>query len=185
MERPTGGPPMRPSDEAEEKTLQMAREQGKALERALKYMTGEEAHDGGEKPAGDYLVGYAVEEAEGMYEMRDGTLEWKAPQEENVHVEVSVRDAADGRFIPALTVEATLVAADGTEVGTHRQPYLWHPWLYHYGRNWTVPGDGEYTLRVRIEAPNFPRHDKINGLRYRGEVEVEFTGVKIKTGQKK
>ena len=179
------GPPMRPSDEAEEKTLQMAREQGKALERALKYMTEEEAHDGGEKRAGDFLVGYAVEEAEGMYEMRDGTLEWKEPEEENVHVEVSVRDAGDGRFIPGLSVNATLIDAQGNEVGTYRQPYLWHPWLYHYGRNWTVPGDGEYTLRVRVEAPNFARHDKINGKRFQEDVEVEFARVKIKTGQKK
>lgn len=27
----------------------------------------QDANDGGEKRAGDYLVGYAVEEAEGMY----------------------------------------------------------------------------------------------------------------------
>ncbi len=180
-----GGPPMRPSDEADAKTLQMAREQGQALERALKYMAEEEAHDGGEKRAGDFLVGYAVEAAEGMYEMRDGKLEWEDPQEENVHVEVSVRDAADGRFIPALSVHATLIDARGEVVGTNRQPYLWHPWLYHYGRNWKVPGDGEYTLRIRVEAPNFPRHDKINGKRFQEDVEVEFTGVTIETGQKK
>lgn len=179
-----GTPPMRPSDEAEEKTLQMAREQGLALERALKHMTEEEADDGGEKRAGDYLVGFAVEAAEGMYEMRDGTLEWKEPEDENVHVEVSVRDAADGRFIPALAVHATLIDPQGNELGTNRQPFLWHPWLYHYGRNWAVPGDGDYTLRVRIEAPTFGRHDKINGKRFQEDVEVEFTGVKIKTGRK-
>lgn len=178
-------PPMQSSDEANQKQLEMARAQGDALQRALEHMTQQEAHDGAEKRAGDYLVGYAVEEAEGMYHLRDGALEWQEPQEENVHLEVSVRDAADGRFIPGLAVHATLVDEQGREVGTHRQPFLWHPWLYHYGRNWRVPGDGTYTLRVRIDVPDFPRHDKVNGRRYAEPVEVTFTDVAIKTGQKK
>ncbi len=116
--------------------------------------------------------------------MRRGRLEWEEPQEENVHVEVAVRDVSDRRFIPALEVYATLIDEEGEEVGTHRQLYLWHPWLYHYGRNWRVPSDGEYTLRVRVEAPEFPRHDKRNGRRFAEPAEVEFEVVKIKTGQK-
>lgn len=176
---------MRASDEASEEQLRLAKEQGDALQKAIDEMTKEEAHDGGEKQAGDYLIGYAVEEAEGLYYLQDSQLEWQEPkEEENVHVEVAVRDASDRRFIPALKVYATLIGEDGKEVGTHRQPYLWHPWLYHYGRNWTVPGDGEYTLRVRIEMPEFPRHGKKNGRRFAEPVEVEFEGVKIKTGQK-
>lgn len=89
-------PPMEKSDEATEEQLEMAREQGAALGRALHHMTEEEADDGAEKQA----------------------------------------------------------------------------------------GDGEYTLRVRIEAPDFGRHDRKNGRRYAEEVETEFSGVKIKTGQK-
>src|SRR5205823_4373556 len=98
--------------------------------------------------------------------------------------EVSVRDGADGRFIPGLTVVATLIGPDGQEIGTHEQPFLWHPWLYHYGRNWHVPASGIYTLRIHIEAPEFHRHDKENGTRYAEPAEVEFRDVKIKTGQK-
>ncbi|NIR39994.1 MAG: hypothetical protein GWN07_29510 [Actinobacteria bacterium] len=176
---------MEPSDEATDAALKLARDQGDAMERALKHMTEEEATDGGEQHAGDYRVGYAVEKAEGLYHMRDGHLRWEEPTDENVHVEVSVRDAADGRFIPGLTVHATLIDPDGQEVGTHTQPFLWHPWLYHYGRNWRVPGDGAYTLRVRVDAPTFHRHDRINGDRYADPVEVEFRGVRIVTGQKK
>lgn len=177
-------PPMQPSKEATAETLQMAQEQGKALEKALLHMTRKEADDGDEVPAGDYLVGYAVEKAEGMHEPRGGELEWLEPRDENCHLEVSVRDGADGRFIPALDVKVTLIDAQGHEVGTHRQPFVWHPWLYHYGRNWKVPGDGRYTLRVRIDPPNFARHDKVNGDRFREPVEVTFEGVKIETGQK-
>ena len=178
-------PPMRSSDEATDEQLRLARAQGDALANALRHMTEKEADDGGEQPAGDYLVGYAVEEAEGMYVMRDGRLEWQNPEEENLHLEVSVRDRADGRFVPGLTVTATLIDGDGKEVGSHRQPFLWHPWLYHYGRNWTVPGDGSYRLRVRIEPPDFPRHDKINGCRFAEPVQVEFERVAVETGQKR
>ena len=176
-------PPAKPSGEATEKQLQMARDQGDTLQRALEHMTGEVADDGGEQAAGDYIVGYAVEEAEGMYHLQDGELVWQNPEEENAHVEVSVRDGADGRFIPGLEVYATLVDENGNEVGTHQQQFLWHPWLYHYGRNWQVPGDGRYTMRVRIETPDFPRHDKENGKRFAEPVEVEFEGVKIETGR--
>lgn len=176
-------PPMKSSKESTQQQLQFAKQQGDALGKTLNYMTHQEAH-GEEVAAGEYLVGYAVENAEGMWIMQDGGLQWENPNKENAHLEVSVRDGADGRFVPALTVYATLIDANGKEVGTHEQPFLWHPWLYHYGRNWVVPADGEYTLRVRIDPPIFARHDKENGKRYTKPVEVEFTHVHIKTGQK-
>ncbi|MDP9316676.1 MAG: iron transporter [Pseudomonadota bacterium] len=176
-------PPMRPSDEATEKQLRLAKAQGDAFGQALTAMITDEAH-GSVRPVGDYLVGYAVEQAEGMYHLHDGHLEWVAPEEENLHVEVVVCDAADGRFIPGLTVYATLIDSTGNEIGTYHQPFLWHPWLYHYGRNWHVPGDGIYTLRIRVEAPEWGRHDKINGKRFAEPVEVEFVKVGITTGQK-
>jgi hypothetical protein len=86
------------TSEATARQLELAREQGEAYGRALEYMIGEVAHDGGEQPAGHFLVGYAVEDAEGMYEWVDGDLVWRDPGDENLHVEVSVRDAGDGRF---------------------------------------------------------------------------------------
>jgi hypothetical protein len=175
---------MQSSDEATPEQLELARAQGAALQRAVEHMTQKEAH-GAEVRAGDYWVGYAVEAAEGMYMPHDGRLQWHEPQNENVHLEVSVRDGADGRFVPGLTVRATLVTASGQEVGTHEQPFIWHPWLYHYGRNWQVPGSGRYTLRVHIEPAPFHRHDKKNGQRYAAPVDVEFTDIQIETGQKK
>ena len=182
---PARTPPMESSDEAKANMLRMARKQGDALKEAAEFMMKEEADDGGEAHAGDYLVGYAVESAEGMYHLSNGKLEWQDPTSENCHIEVAVRDAADGRFIPGLKVRLTVLDAQGNEVGTHEQPFLWHPWLYHYGRNWKVPGDGSYTFRVHIEPPTFGRHDRKNGLRFAEPVEVEFTGVQIETGQKK
>jgi hypothetical protein len=171
------------TDEASPEQLDAARAQGEAYGKALELMTNRIAHDGGQERAGDYLIGYAVEEAEGMYMFQNGELVWQEPDEENLHVEVAVRDAGDGRFVPCLDVWVTLIDPDGEEVGTHRQPLLWHPMLYHYGRNWTVPGDGEYTLRVRVEPPTFMRHDQVNGRRFIESVEVTFDHVKVKTGQ--
>lgn len=172
-------PPMKTSDEAKKDQLEMARRQGEAYVKALKEMANKEADDGGEKRAGQYVVAYAVEKAEGMYQQKNGELRWTEPENENCHVEVSVRDAADNRFIPGLTVHVRLVDENGEEVGRHRQPFLWHPWLYHYGLNWRIPAPGAYTLRVRIEPPTFMRHDRENGRRFAEEVLVEFDGVDL------
>lgn len=176
-------PPMDPnSSEATGPQLDRARAQGEAYGRALEYMVQEVAHGGGMEQAGEYIVGYAIEEAEGMYRFHDGELVWANPEEENVHVEITVQDAADGRFVPAVTVTATLVTPGGQEMGPFEQELVWHPMLYHYARNWTVPEDGEYTLQVHIDPPTFMRHDEINGRRFSEPVDVEFTAVKIQRG---
>jgi hypothetical protein len=180
---PTRRPPMKSSDEATQKQLALARAQGRAYVTALQHMVSEEAH-GSEKHAGDFIVAYAVEAAEGMYRLHGEELMWHEPENENVHIEISVRDGADGRFVPGLTVYVTLFDAQDRQLGRHQQPFLWHPWLYHYGRNWQVPADGTYRLHVRIEPAEFHRHDKENGRRYAKPVEVEFKEVAIETGQK-
>ncbi|MBI1299620.1 hypothetical protein GC175_32240 [bacterium] len=177
-------PPMKSSNEASEKQLQLAKEQGKAYRKALDEMAKHEADIGEMKPAGNFVVALAVEEAEGMYHKVDGKLEWQEPDKENVHIEITAFDAADGRFIPELTVHVTVSDEDGKQVGRYQQPFLWHPWLYHYGRNWQLPGDGNYTVKVEIDAPEFGRHDKENGKRYAEPVEVVFENVEIETGRK-
>lgn len=141
-ETPAEKPPMEVTEEAKKKHLDLARKQGEALKQALDEMTQNVAQRGEEKAAGHFLVGYAIEKPEGMYVVEDGELQWQEPEGKNIHIEISVRDGADGRFVPALDVELTVLDAEGQEVGTHRQPFLWHPWLYHYGRNWQLPGDG-------------------------------------------
>jgi len=55
--------------------------------------------------------------------------------------------------------------------------------IYHYGRNWILPADGDYTMRVKIEPPTFMRHDEVSGRRFLEAVEVEFSGVQVKRGQ--
>ena len=55
-----------------------------------------------------------------------GELVWHNPGGGNVHGKIVVRDGGDGRFVPGLTVHATLVDANPNEIGSHVQPLLWH-----------------------------------------------------------
>lgn len=174
-----------PSEEADARQLELARREGAAYEQALRYMVHDVAHTGGEQRAGDYVIAFAQEKAEGMYvPSDDGSLAWQEPAPDaNCHLEVSVRDPADDRFIPGLTVHATVTGADGTGVGPVELPFLWHPGLFHYGGNIALPGDGTYSITVRVEAAPFPRHDRTNGKRYARAEEVTFTDVGIETGR--
>ncbi|MFW2514149.1 iron transporter [Demequina sp. SO4-13] len=176
----TPQPAMDPSSsEADEVQLSHARAQGDAYRRAVQHMAQEVADDGGMQDVGGYSIAYALEEAEGMYHLAEGVLEWRNPEEENLHVEIAVMDAADGRFVPGLDVEIDLIAPDGSVVGPVTLPMLWHPMISHYGANVTVPADGKYDLRVRVGAAPFMRHDEINGRRFADPVETTFSGVSV------
>ena len=172
------------SDEVDERQLELAKRAGDAYQEALEYMANEVAHTGGKKEAGDYVVGFAQEEAEGMYALADGgEFEWREPDEENCHIEVAVCDAEDGRFIPEVDVEVTLEGEDGAEVGPFETPFLYHPGLFHYGKNVEIPGDGTYDITIEVDAPTFMRHDEENGNRYGEGVEVTFEGVDVEAGR--
>lgn len=173
------------SKESSPNQLQLAMEQGREYLASVEEMTKNEAHDADIKEVYDYLVGCAVENAEGMYHWEKDKLIWKNPSShENAHVEIAVADAIDGRFIPGLTVTVTITDSDGNDVGTYQLPYLWHPWLYHYGSNVHVPNSGKYSIHVGFDPPPYMRHDKVHGNRHSKRVETEFT-IDIKVGQKK
>jgi hypothetical protein len=176
-------PPTEESEEADRKQLDMAKAEGAQYKAALDYMVNEVAQAGGSKRAGDYIVAFAQEEAEGMYVVNHGTLEWQDPGEENCHIEIAVLDAADQRFIPGLTIHVTVRETDGGQVASFQAPFLWHPGLHHYGRNIKVPGDGRYDLQIHIEQPTFMRHDPVNGKRFAEPVTVAFEDVQFTTGQ--
>jgi hypothetical protein len=116
--------------------------------------------------AGDYVICVTVE----------GASAWADAEGANCRVDVVVCDAADGRFVPELWVAVTLIDSGGEEIGAFRQPFLWHPQLHRYTRNWTVSEPGKYRIRVRVEPPTFAR---VGGGRYLDPVEVEFQDVPI------
>ena len=176
-------PEKQPSEEVDENQIQQSKTEGDAYRTSVTYMATRVANDGATKEAGDYLVGYAQEEAEGMYHLEEeGDFEFVEPDEENAHLEIVVADRGDGRFVPYCDVEATL-ERDGETVGPEEIPFVWHPGVYHYGKNIEVPESGSYDLHVEIQPPGFHRHDEQNGDRYGETVEVTFEGIDVETGQ--
>lgn len=175
---------LQPSDEVDERHLELAREAGDLYRQAAEYMIEDVADAGAMREVSDYLVGFAQEEAEGMHRPTGDGLAWEEPDEgENCHLEVIVASAADGRFLPGMAVHATLAAADGTEVGPTEVPFVWHPGLSHYGRNLELPGDGTYDVTVTVEPAPWPRHDETNGDRFDEPIEERFEDVQIETGR--
>ena len=172
-------PPTTKSDEAKPHHHRMAQQQGDDYRSALTHMAEKVAMTGAETQAGDMIVALAIEAAEGMYEWSGQGLEWLEPHEQNIHIEVSARDAADNRFIPGLDVRVRVLDGEGEVRAKGQLPLLWHPWLYHYGANFAVPEDVELNVEVEIDAPDFPRHDKENGRRYTEDVFVRFDDVRI------
>jgi hypothetical protein len=85
--------------------------------------------------------------------------------------------------VPDLDITLTVLDGD-RELFTTTMPFLWHPYLYHYGTNAKVPGEGPYTVRVRIDPPSFMRHDPVNGKRYADPVTVVFEDRRFTPGRK-
>jgi hypothetical protein len=131
---------------------------------------------------GNYQVIVLAQKAGGLWMPTPTGLSWVEPGDANAHLEVSVRDAGDGRFVPGLAVSMGVTAPDGTDLGTQALPFLWHPFFYHYGLNWTLPADGDYGIHVTIDAAPFGRHDQTNGERYAEPVEFDVT-LTVTTGQ--
>lgn len=175
-------PPMAPSNEATARQLGIARGEGDAYGRALEAMAKEDG--AAVSRAGDFVVAFVNEKAEGMYDLDGDRLVWReAAEDANVHLEVAVADAGDGRFVPQLMVQVE-VARDGRSVLSAELPFLWHPFLHHYGANASVPDEGPYDVTVEVSRARFMRHDPVNGRRYGEPARVRFDGVHFETGRK-
>lgn len=173
---------LRPSDEADERQIELANAAGDTYLEAADYMIEEVAQTGDRTREGDFVVGFAFEEAEGMYRLSQGDLEWQPPTDaENGHLEVLVASTADGRFVPHLNVRAQFHGEDEV-VGPVELPFVWHPGVYHYGANVELPGSGDYDVQVTVDPASFPRHDEKNGDRFADAVEVRFGDVRLETG---
>lgn len=171
------------SEAADQRHRELAREEGEAYRRSMRHLVEDVAHSGATEEVSDYVVAVGQEEATGSYRRQDGELSFVEPTAENCYLAVPVADAVDGRFVPHLSVSATLSTADGETIGPVDLPFRWHPGLYHYGSNLTVPGDGTYDVEVRIDAPSFGRRDRENGDRYRESVTVQFADLDVACGQ--
>lgn len=169
--------------EDNEKKIRLAEQQGKAFTEALDYMKGMDNHI--EKEVGDYIISLASEEAEGTYQLTDGKLKWQVPEKKlNSHLEIVVRDKKDKRFIPNLKIKGKVYSEKGDLIAEKDFPFLWHPFLYHYGAMLEIPESGTYTVEVNFPAPEFLRHDEIKGKRFEKGVNEKIGSIKLETGRK-
>ncbi len=154
--------------------------QNDALQRALTFIVQKDFYDG-YKIQANYLIAYSLESARKLTYQKDGAPTWLAPGEDNLHIGIAVHDDSDVHFISGLSVTVTVLDHNRYLLGSFKHPLLYRPNYRHYGRNWKLPGDGLYTLRIRVETPLEMLHDEINGQTYSARVEVEFRDVAIHT----
>ncbi|MHB1416735.1 MAG: iron transporter [Chloroflexota bacterium] len=178
--------------EATSEQLELAKLQGLAFGAALQAMK-RKTGILETKQVDGYEISVTARQAGGLWHLNEGLLgvgqerlEWKQASGSNAYIMVIVRDRVDGRFVPGLHVQVTVRTAEGIEVGSLHQDYVWHPWLYHYGRNWKLPGDGTYRINIKMDCAKFRRLDRANGRRYNQPVDLDFflsiiTGVKRDT----
>ncbi|MDQ2889421.1 MAG: iron transporter [Gemmatimonadota bacterium] len=143
---------------------------------------GEAGAHGLEVRSGDYRVAVTVQAARGYWQVRAGTLTYVRTDTSvgpAAHIGVTVRDAETGRFIPGLKVRATLLDARGREIDTYAMPFMWHPWLNHYGLNVAVPGQGRYTVHVHADAPGFRRYGSSALRKFNRSVNAEVRGLRF------
>ncbi|MHB8674472.1 MAG: hypothetical protein ACYDAK_12465 [Candidatus Limnocylindrales bacterium] len=168
----------------EQEQERLAAKQGEAYEASYAILMSEDPHAMVE--ADDYRITASFEPAEGMYGPGpDGSLAWETPGEaNNQHFEVIVRDRDDGRFLPGLDVRLRVFDAEERMVAETTVPFIWHPFVFHYGTNGRIPAEGDYTAEVVIAMPRFHRHDEVRGKRYPRDVTVRLGPVHLKPGTK-
>lgn len=173
--------------------LGLALNEGAALGRSLNEMANNVAVGGGTTRDHDYVAYVAFERSEGYWEPHghtsDGiglryTIEADESAAANAHLEIGMRDTLTGRFLPGMRPRATVLDARGRTVGTYEPPFMWHPWIHHFGMNFRVPNSGRYSVRVHADMPRYRRYGRLAEAMFAGPLDVEIPNLKIVTGQK-
>ena len=167
------------------KKQDVARKQGEAFDAALEIMS-QDVDTCLSVHKDDYIITIACEEAEGSYVPADEkSLTWNAPGKPlNKHIEIVVQDADDHRFLPELSIRCTMRDTNGDGIAEFELPFMWHPFMFHYGSDVELPGEGDYRFSLTIGQPEFGRHDELNGARYKTAVQVDLGPLHLKPGRK-
>lgn len=160
------------SDEADLPQLALARDQGRAVDAALRWVL--DRATGVEAAVGEYAVAAVFVAPKAWWELGPDGLELH-PASGDGHLSVYVRDAADGRVVHGLTVHATVTAPDGTVLADQDLPYGWDVPLDEYGDDLLLRGAGRYGVRLAIAPARFERHDPVNGDRFAELRRAELT----------
>ncbi len=166
---------------------QLASSEGEAVDRPMADLLRSADASGSQARSGDYKVAVVVRSARGYWEARNGKLNYASPTNSvgpTAHIDVSIRDATTGRFVPDLKVRVTVLDSRKKEIDTYATPFMWHPWMNHYGLNMPVPGPGRYTIRVRAEAPAFRRYGSMALKKFNRPIDVEVHNVRFVIAEK-
>ncbi len=136
---------------------------------------------GGEQEVGAYRVGYMVEPAEGWWDGDPTVLQWRGPSgAETNHVEILPFEAESGLLVPDMRIDLTILDEAG-EVVESKPLALYRGEFYNYTNNFSLTSNGVYTLRAKLNPPDFRRHDagEAEGKVFTEPVTVEFENVQI------
>ncbi|HMN58879.1 MAG TPA: iron transporter [Anaerolinea sp.] len=160
----------------------ISEEQNRAIKKAFRYILQKDFY-GGYKYGGNYLIAYSVEFARNLIFPGDGSPQRQSIHQENAHIGIAIHDETDLHFISGLTVTVTITDHNGIAIGSFKHPLLRRPNFRHYGRNWILPGDGKYSLQIRVETPVSVLRNEKTERTYITPIEVEFHNVTIRTGR--
>ncbi len=175
----TASPAMLPSSgsgNVSQEQSGLARRQGMADTALLDWVMGNSGPLKGDIHAGELRVAFTVTPAEGWWDKAGGgKLAWHDAPADSVHLRIFVVDLADGRFVPGLSVHATLTDSNG-----NRQiapvDFGWYPLINAYGGNFPLESDSGYTLRVTVDPPS---PQTFGSKRFRQATIAEFPPVQI------
>jgi hypothetical protein len=172
----SGGQADRGPSEGAQLEWHLAREQGDAYGDALQHATRVAAGDSGECRTGEYWITYLLDSPRRIYTWAAGKPRWHEPEGADLYVGIAVRDATDGRFVPAMRVAVTLIDEAGKVVGAGEHSLVWDPLAHQYGRNWQIEGEGPHSMRVRVE----PATGREAGAdEPAGPIEVDFSHLNL------
>lgn len=136
--------------------------------------------EGGRTSSGDWEIAYIVEPAEPWFETTDGEPTRRAPTEgETHHLEIIPIEAATGRIVPEVPIRLEVLDDTG-EVVDEKELMFFHAEFFHYANNFSIPDEGDYTLRATLQPPEFTRHgESLEELTLLEPVSVTFEDVHL------
>jgi hypothetical protein len=140
--------------------------------------------EGGRTTAGDWDVAFIVEPAEPWFEMTgEGAPRRREPAPgETHHIEIVPFEAATGRIAPNVPIRLEVVDGAGEVVDADDLAFF-SAEFFHYANNFSVPDEGDYTLRASLQPPPYARHgDTVEDLTLLEPLAVEFEGVHLGGG---
>jgi hypothetical protein len=133
--------------------------------------------------SGEWTINLITEAAEPWHVVEsDGSSTFREPADgETNHIEIIPVETATGRIVPDVPVSIDVLDETGASVQKLDLNFYWSTFA-HYARNFSIPKAGDYTLKVTVGVPTFPRHgDEDEAPAMSKGATVEFDDVALGT----